>query len=63
MDAILTDPHFDTRIKICIVMSVIVPKQEYAGEVREGIAKFAKQLETVQMTAAKEVLGCSKYVE
>ena len=34
MDAILTDPHLDTRIKICgILMSVILPKLEYAGEV------------------------------
>ena len=33
MDAILTDPHLDTRIKICILMNVIVPKLGYAGEV------------------------------
>ena len=52
MDAILTDPHLDTRIKICILMNVIVPKLEYAGEVWEGNAKFVKQLETVQMTTA-----------
>ena len=32
-DAILADPHLDTRIKICVLMSVIVPKLEYAGEV------------------------------
>ena len=59
MDTILTDPHFDTRIKICNLMSVIVPKLEYEGEVWEGKAKFGKQLETVQMTAAKKILGCS----
>ena len=29
----------------------------------EGNAKFVKQLETVQMTAAKKILGCSKYDE
>ena len=40
-------------------MNVIVPKLEYAGEVWEGNAKFVKQLETVQMTAAKSILGCS----
>ena len=40
-------------------MNVIVPKLEYAGEVWEGDAKFVKQLETVQMTAANEILGCS----
>ena len=40
-------------------MNVIVPKLKYAGELRERNAKLAKQLETVQMTAAKKVLGCS----
>ena len=35
------------------------PKLEYAGEVLEGNAKLVKQLETVQMTAAEKVLGCS----
>ena len=35
MDAIPTDPHIDTMINICILMDVIVPKLEYAGEVRE----------------------------
>ena len=59
MDAILTDPHLNTRMKICILINVIVPKLEYAGEVWEGNAKFVKQLETVQMTAAKNVPGCS----
>ena len=43
MDAILTDPHLDTSIKRCILMNVIVPKLEYAGEVWEGNAKFVKQ--------------------
>ena len=55
----LTDPHLDTRSKICILMNLIVPKLDYAGEVWEGNAKFVKQLETVQMTAAKQILGCS----
>ena len=53
MDAILTDSHLDTRSKICILINVIVPKLEYAGELWEGNAKFVKQLETVQMTATK----------
>ena len=59
MGAILTDPHLGTRINRCIMMNVIVPKLEYAGEVWEGNAKFVKQLETMQMTAAKNILGCS----
>ena len=59
MAAIPTDSHLDTRMKICILIDVIVPKLEYAGEVWEGNAKLVKQLETVQMTAAKKILGCS----
>ena len=59
MDAIVADPHFDTRIKTCILINVIVPKLEYAEKVWEGNAKFIKQLGTVQMTAAKNILGCS----
>ena len=59
MDAILTDSHLDTRIKRCILINVIVPKLEYAGEVWEGNAKFVKELETKLMTAAKNMLGCS----
>ena len=59
MDAILTDSHLDTRIKRCVLMNVIGPKLEYSGEVWEGNAKLVKQLETVQMSAAKNVLGCS----
>ena len=59
MGAILTDPHLDTRIEICILINVTARKLEYAGEVREGNAKFVKQLETVQMSAAKKKLGCS----
>ena len=60
MDAILTDSHLYARIKRCILMNVIVPKLEYAGEVWEGNAQLVKQLETVHMTAAKKVLGCSR---
>ena len=60
MDAILTDPHLDTRIERCTLIYVIVPKLEYAGGVWEGNAKFVKGLETVQMTAAaKTILGCT----
>ena len=58
MDAILTDSRLETRIKLRNLMDVIVPKLEYA-EVSEGKAKLAKQLETVQMTAAIGVLGRS----
>ena len=59
MDAILTDSHLDARIKIYTLIDVVVPKLEYAGKVWEGNAKLVKQLETVQMTAATKVLGCS----
>ena len=46
MGAILTDSHLDTRNKLCILIDVIVPKLEYAGELREGKAKSVKQLGT-----------------
>ena len=59
MNAILTDPHLDTRIKRCILINAIVLKLAYAREVWERNAKLVKQLETVQMTAAENVLGCS----
>ena len=59
MDAILTGLHLDTRIKSCILMKVIVPKLEYAGEVWEGSAKLVEQLQTVQTTAAKKIPTCS----
>ena len=59
MDAILTHSHLDTRIKRCILIDVIVPKLGYAGEAWEGNARLVKQLETIRMTAAKKVLGCS----
>ena len=37
-------PHLDTRIKISFLLNAIVPKLEYAGEVRGGNAKFVKQV-------------------
>ena len=60
MGMILRDSRLDTRIKRCILLNVIVPKLEYAGEVWEGNKKLAEKLETVQMSAAKKILGCSK---
>ena len=60
MDVILRESQLDTRIKRCILRNVIVPKLEYAGEVWEGNAKLVKKLESVPMTAAKKILGCSK---
>ena len=57
MDAILTDSHLDTRIKMCILMNAIVPAR--AGEVWEGNAKLVEQLETAHMTSAKTILRCS----
>ena len=54
MDAILRESQLDTRIKICILRNLIVPKLEYAGEVWEGNAKLVKKLETVPMTVAKK---------
>ena len=59
MDAILIDSLHDIRIEKCILMHVVVPKLEYAGEAWETNTKLVKQLEPVQMTAAKNILGCS----
>ena len=58
MDAILTDPHLDTRIEIYILTNMVAPKLAYAGEVWEGNSKLVNQLETMQMTASKTILGC-----
>ena len=60
MDVFLRELQLDTRIKRCILRKVIVQKLEYAGEVWEGNAKLVKKLETVPITAAKKILGCSK---
>ena len=62
VDSIPTDSNLDTRVKRCILNSVIVPNLEYA-EGWQGNAKLEKQPETIPMTAAKQVLGCSKYDE
>ena len=63
MDVILRDSHLDTRIiKRRILLNVIVPKLEYAGEVWEGNKKLAEKLETVQMAAAKKIGKCSKTI-
>ena len=44
-------------------MNVIVLKLEHAGDVWEGNAKFVKELERVQMAAAKKILECSSPAE
>ena len=60
MDAIITTAsHLDTRIKTCILMSAIVPKLEYEGEVWEGSANLVTQLETVEMTGSEKIVRCS----
>ncbi|CAB1101144.1 unnamed protein product [Ectocarpus sp. CCAP 1310/34] len=57
---ILANPHLNTRIKLTVLKSVIVPPLEYAGEVWEGNKKVKKELEGAKMKAAKIILGCSK---
>ena len=59
MGFILRHPHIGTGIERCILMNMIVPKLEYAGEVWEGNAKLVKKLKTVQMAAARR-LGARK---
>lgn len=60
MDVIPRDLHLDNGIGRSILIIVTVLKLEYAGEIWEGSAKLAKQLETVQMTAPEEILELSK---
>ena len=43
MDAIVTYSRLDCRIKRCILMNVIAPKLEYAGEVWGGNTRLVKQ--------------------
>jgi len=57
---ILADRHLDTRVKLTILNSVIIPPLEYAGEVWEGNTKIVAELEAAQMKAAKIILGCSQ---
>ena len=60
MYAILTDSHHGSRTKVCVLINVVVPKLEYAGEIWEGNATLVKQLEAAQMTGAKNMLVCSR---
>ena len=47
-------------IKRFVLVNVIIPKLEYVGDLWEGNAKSVKNLDAVEMAAAKVVLGCSK---
>ncbi|CAB1107901.1 unnamed protein product [Ectocarpus sp. CCAP 1310/34] len=57
---ILANRHLDTRIKLTVLKSVIVPPLEYAGDVWKRNKKVVKELEAAQMKAAKTILGCSR---
>ncbi|CAB1117977.1 unnamed protein product [Ectocarpus sp. CCAP 1310/34] len=57
---ILANRHLDTRIKLTVLKSVIVPPLDYAGAVWEGNKNVGKELEAVQMKVRKNFLGCSK---
>ena len=60
LHSILANRQLDTRIKLTVLCSVIVPPLEHAGEVWEGNKKVVQELEAAQMKAAKIILGCSK---
>ena len=60
IDVIPRDTHLDSSIKRCILMNVIVPKLEYAGEIWEGGAKLVKKLETIPVPEAKKILDVRK---
>lgn len=59
MDAILTDSVLVAPglIEKYILVNVIEPKLQHAGEVWEGDTEFIDQLETVQMATTKEELS------
>ena len=57
---ILRDLHLDTRIKRCILVNVVVPKLEYAGEVWEGNVKLVKKSETVLWQQLRKYLDAQK---
>ena len=57
LDLILRGAHFDIRIKIYFMMSVMVTKLMIYAEVWEGNAKLAQQRGAGQKTAAKRILG------
>lgn len=59
-DVIPRDSHLDARGKICILIDMIVPKLEHAGEVQEGNMKLVKTSGTVMMAEPKKILGYSK---
>ena len=63
MDAILTDPDVNSRFEICILLNVIVPKFECAGEVWQANTKCVKKPETVQMAPANYDARMLKYDE
>lgn len=48
----------DTRVVLDMLMSVIVPKLECAGEVRERNTKLVKGFEIVPIAAAEKLIGC-----
>ena len=56
IDAVLADSHLDTRITVCILTNVIVPRRECAEEIWEVDAEFVKQVERVQMAAAEKAV-------
>lgn len=61
MEEILRYSHLDARIRRCVLMNVIVPKLGKAGKGWKRQREVRKtQLETVQITATKKILGCSK---
>ena len=57
MDIILSHAHPDTATGFLIM---VVPELEYAGAVREGVAKLVKKVGTEELIAAERILGCSK---
>lgn len=60
MNVILGSLHLDITKKRYNLMNFIVLKFKCAGEVWEGNAKLVRKPEPVPITAAREILECSK---
>lgn len=59
MGMTLRDSHLNTKIKRCLLETVIVPELEYAGKIWKGNAKSVKQMGTEQIATAHKKLGYS----
>ena len=58
MRGLLSDPYLTVKVKCMLMTSALRPVLEYACEVLEPSASQVKALESVQLKAARCILGC-----